>query len=330
MIGHRSGKRRRFAAVGVATALVAATFGFAGAPVGADDAPGIPDVPPLGFSIDPSQGVVGSTVNGQVDVDDIAANCITDPREFISQFVDPDNPTGTMTPYLEIALGFGNSLNPATADPALLLAAQVGAAFPIGIAADLLQPEPTGVADAAVQATMIMGFADLATASPIAPYGNFDPSTGVGSTPVPDIDGGSQVVIATCVGLPDELDPEAYAAAVEAGAEYIRENFDEPYPSFGSEEFNAVAADIAPAILVNLVEPMALGIATFCVEDGEGSCDEPENGEDPNGNGEEPNGNEPNGNGEGPDGNGNGNGPGGSGGGAQPATPVSGSPTYTG
>ncbi len=329
MIGHRSGKRRRFAAVGVATALVAATFGFAGAPVGADDAPGIPDVPPLGFSIDPSQGVVGSTVNGQVDVDDIAANCITDPIAFAEQFVGlgadvNDSPFGRAgVAYLDSIGGQPGLFELMETDPGLFYAFFVASGLMSAIAGDAANPE--GLIDGAMEATFIMGFADLATASPISPYGNFDPATGIGSTPVPDLDGGTQVVIATCVGIPEDMTAEQFGAMLRVGADYIEANYD-------LDDFDLIEAgtEVAFAMLPAAVQPMALGIAGFCVDDGQGSCDEPENGEDPNGNGEEPNGNEPNGNGEGPGGNGNGNGPGGSGGGAQPATPVSGSPTYTG
>lgn len=262
--------RRRWPAVLAVAALTA--LGLTG---GSATAQTIPDAPELGFTIDPQTGAVGDTVIGQVDPADIAANCITDPAEFVRQFVDIEAGIEE-SPYMMVAFEYGSALDLETVDPAILLAAQIGAFFPLGLALDLEAEEPQGLAAEAMKGTFIMAFADLATAAPIAPYGNFDATTGEGSTVVPDLPGGTQPVIATCVGLPDEIDPAAYAAAVEAGAEQIRANFEEPYPdnAFG-EEFAEVAGAVAPTMLEALIEPKGLGIAFYCVDDGEGSCDDP-------------------------------------------------------
>lgn len=334
MSTRESRRGRGLLGVAAAVALAAATVGVGGASVGADDGPAIPDVPSLGFSIDPSQGEVGSTVDGLVDVDDVAQHCITDPLAFVEQFLgDGSFETGSLvftfdSPYFA-AVSELLADPDVQSDPAMAFAANIALAFPLGLGLDLDDPEGGALVDGAIEATMIMGFADLATASPIAPYGSFDPATGVGSTPVPDIEGGSQIVIATCVGLPDEVSEDDLLAALEVAADYIRENFEEPYPASAVDpEFEEIAGEVAPVILEKLVEPKALGIASFCVDDGEGSCDDDGNG-DGNGNGEGPG---DNGNGDGSgDGNGNGSGNGSGGGGsASPATPVSGSPTYTG
>jgi hypothetical protein len=42
--------------------------------------------PTLGFTIDPTSGIRGSTVNGQVNPADIAAHCVTDLAAFQAQF----------------------------------------------------------------------------------------------------------------------------------------------------------------------------------------------------------------------------------------------------
>ena len=42
----------------------------------------------LGFTIDPTQGPPGTVVNGQVDVADVAASCVTDLTEFQARFED--------------------------------------------------------------------------------------------------------------------------------------------------------------------------------------------------------------------------------------------------
>ena len=41
---------------------------------------------PLGFTIDPTQGLPGDTVTGQVNVADVAASCVTDLAEFQARF----------------------------------------------------------------------------------------------------------------------------------------------------------------------------------------------------------------------------------------------------
>lgn len=336
MISRRPRKGRRLSAVAAAVTLAAATVGFGGASVGADDAPTIPDVPSLGFSIDPSEGAVGSTVNGQVNVDDVAQHCITDPTEFARQFVGLDGDIND-APYARAGNAFmaeiggpGAIASLLATDPAYAYAILVSAGLGDRIHADAADPQ--GVIDGAMEATFIMGFVDLATLRPIAPYGGFDPTTGEGSTPVPDIDGGSHVVIATCVGIPENMTAEQYGAMVQAGADFIEANYD--MESFGMADVQAEGTTIAMAMLPAIVEPLALGVAPFCVDDGAGSCDEAPPVTEPGGN--EPGTGTGAGTGSGSGtGNGSGNGPGfGTGnaavGSAGPATPVSAAPTHAG
>lgn len=236
----------------------------------------IPDAPPLGFEIDPIEGMVGDTVDGQVAAEDIAEHCITDPVEFVAQFVDPEAPLGGGTAYFDAIETWAEGLeDPDDLEPATYLSFMIAAFFPIGLALDLNAEEPEGLAEGAMAGTFIMAFADLETQSPIAPYGNFDKNTGVGSTPVPDLPGGTHPVIATCVGLPDEISPDDIARAIAAGAAYVEQNVAEPYPDNPFDpEFAEVAGAVAPVMLEELIEPKGLGIAFYCVDDGEGSCDE--------------------------------------------------------
>jgi hypothetical protein len=255
-----------------AAALVAVTA----APAQAQE---IPDVPPLGFQIDPAEGAVGSTVNGQVDVDDVAANCITDPTEFVGQFVDPAAPLDGGTPYIDAVLEVVNALPPETDlqnDP-LAFAAVVALFFPVGLAQDLPANGGTGeLVDGALEQTFVMSFADIATASPIEPRGNFDPTTGVGEVTVPDLAPGSHPVISTCVALPAEITQEQLTAAIDAGTAFVESNLTAPYPidvlGEPPTQFAEAAGQIAPVILEALVEPQALGIQFFCVTDASGAC----------------------------------------------------------
>src|SRR5699024_6344625 len=139
----------------------------------------IGDAPPLGFEIDPIEGMVGDTVVGQVDVDDIAEHCITDPYDFVAQFVDPESPASGGTAYWDAVEAYVQSIDDLEEiEPARLQAIYVAAFFPLGLALDLVDPESEGLAESAMQGTFIMAFADLATQSPIAPYGSFDKNTG--------------------------------------------------------------------------------------------------------------------------------------------------------
>jgi hypothetical protein len=266
---------RRFMGVLLAAAL---TFAASGRASGAQE---IPDVPPLGFTISPSEGPTGSVVAGEVDPADIAANCITDPTEFVAQFVDPENPGGgELTPYLEATSGALQQIVPGGApvdmanDP-VEFAAWTSLFFPVGLAGDLPAMGGTGeLVEGALDQTFVMAFADLATVSPVEPLGGFDRESGVGEVAVPSLPAGSHPVIATCVGLPAEITLDEMLAAIDAGAAALEANFAPPFPTSPfSPEFAEVAAQVAPAIIAELVEPRALGVQFFCVFDpATGAC----------------------------------------------------------
>jgi hypothetical protein len=238
----------------------------------------VPDVPPLGFTISPTEGAVGSTVSGTVDTTDVEANCITDASEFVAQFVDLEDPIGVVTPqYLEPLAAFvdglpGEPFEDASTNPTSF-AALVAAFFPIGLALDL-PPNGTGeLAEGALAQTFVMAFADAATATPVDPLGSFDPTTGEGSVTVPDVAAGPQPVIATCVALREGLTADAFATALEPAAAFVEANLEAPFPTNPlAEEFRAAATQVAPVILRELVDPQALGIQFFCVHDSSGAC----------------------------------------------------------
>lgn len=317
---------RRFLAPVLAFALLAGV-------AGTSTAQEIPDVPSLDFSITPGEGAVGSTVEGQVDVADIDEHCITDPRDFVAQLVDPDDPLGgSPTAYLEVFEAWVMENVPdfdlGQLDPEAEFAVLTALFFPLGLALDLGDPDGGELVEGAVAQTFVMAFADLATASPIAPFGSFDRTTGDGSVQVPDLPPGTHPVIATCVGLPEEITIDMVDDAVAAGVAAVEQNLEPPYPTNPlGDEFAPAAGLVAPAILQALIEPRALGIAFYCVDDGTGSCDDDEVPPPPNGT---PPGTPPgNGEGEG-EGEGNGNGNGGGPGTAPGAQAVSGRPTFTG
>jgi hypothetical protein len=264
--------RRVVTAVVAAGALVA----LAAAPAGAQE---IPDVPELGFEIDPLEGPVGSTVNGFVDTDDVAEHCITDPEAFVSQFINLENLFDEEHPYIAAVIAwaeetFGEDFvieNPDTDPVEFMLLVSVFA--PLGLALDVLDPEGGELVEGALAQTFIMAFADLETASPIPPFGNFDRHTGEGSVEVPDIAPGFHPVIATCIGVPEELTFDDIDRAIAAGVAFIEANFETPYPDdFLSDEFAEAAGQVFPAYLEELVQPRALGFEFFCVFDETGVC----------------------------------------------------------
>jgi hypothetical protein len=237
----------------------------------------VPDVPPLGFEISPAQGPVGSQVDGQVNVDDVAEHCVTDPDEFVGQFVDPANPTTELTPYISAVQEYGAQqgffeLSPEeVANNPQAFAWAVALFFPVGLAGDLPSQGGTGELVASAQAeTFVMAFADIATVSPIEPRGTFDAATGVGQVAVPDIAPGSHPVVATCVAVRPDIAVDDVAAAIDAGGSFVDANLTAPYPidDVLGEEFAAAAGQVAPVMIEQLIEPVALGVQFFTVGSG--------------------------------------------------------------
>lgn len=264
----------------------------------------------MGFEIDATQGVVGDTVYGVVSVDDIAEHCITSPGEFLASIptIDPSDPA---EPYTQWVIETGQRLGVEEALPfehparvALLI---------MGVAPGEMAADPDVVEEAMAE-TFVMAFADLESASPIEPMGSFDPISGEGSVNVPDLAPGTHPVISTCASVPEDWAAIDWDAAHSVAIAKIEEL---TASEAGFDMFDD-GAEVFGAFIRELMEPRALGIQLFCVDDGTGSCDEdetpdPTDPETPPGEG------------------GEGDGDGGNGGSQAPgATPVKGRPSYTG
>ena len=225
----------------------------------------IPDVPPLGFEIDPSEGSVGSTVNGQVNPADISQHCETDPGVWgtsTSQILYGAFTEWAASKGLDLESGEGVDPN----DPLYM------PMFLVFMGATGLATQPD-IQQSGIESTFVMAFADIESASPIDPLGSFDRNTGEGSVVVPNISGGMHPVIATCVSIKENISISEFDTAFNKMAAYYDSKYPEPTSDF--TELQARAADIVPVLLRELVEPKALGFQFYCVDDGEGSCDEP-------------------------------------------------------
>jgi hypothetical protein len=237
----------------------------------------------LGFTIDPTQGIPGDTVSGQVNPDDVAAQCVTTVE-------------GLQAVFQELLAGpfvGGNTEGELTQkffpDPNNIIYENLGqisyvlTLFTIlGIAENI-----NGATETALPQTFVMTFADLATQDPIGELGHFDPVTGEGSVVVPDLDPGVHPVVATCVT--PTFDLVLLEAGIREGAEFLMAigyQFD-----VGSEDgplspaaiafmqdfldsdlegfdlFIAFLGAIGPDLLQPIVVPDALGLQFFTVLD---------------------------------------------------------------
>jgi hypothetical protein len=258
-----------------ALAVAAMTLGIAAPAAAQED---------LGFEIDPTEGFPGDIVNGQVDVADVAQHCITDPVEFVEQFVDLEDPFSGVSPPYRAALeqwfieNWPTPGDTTTSEDPLHFAAFVATFFPLGLALDLPMFGGDGeLIEGALAQTFVMTFADIATQEPVGEMGNFDRDTGAGQVTVPDVAPGLWAVAAACVGLPDEISVDDIDAALQVAAAFVEANFETPYPTgLDTPEFAAAAGQIAPVIIQELVEPHALGFELFDVlSDEEPPVEEP-------------------------------------------------------
>ena len=164
----------------------------------------------LGFTIDPTQGFPGDTVNGQVSTADINAHCVTDleafQAEFQAVFTGPFAGGAAEGDLFSRFFPSGEFVFENLDQSAYSLTGLVV----LGIASNI-----GGAAETALPQTFVMTFADLATQQPLGPLGHFDPVTGVGSVIVPNLAPGKYPVVATCVQPTLDLD------TLEAG---IRKN----------------------------------------------------------------------------------------------------------
>lgn len=258
----------------LAAATVAALSVGLAAPAGAQDAP------TLGFEIDATEGSPGDTVNGQVDVDDIAENCVTNVEEISSRFAELGLALQEILP--DYAPGDGDEFG-STEYLAVQFIGVLAYAIESNMVTDPVPtPESPGAADVMLPQTFIMTFADIATQTPVGERANFDPEVGSATVTVPDVDPGLWAVAATCVT--PSLDEATLRQAVTAAAAFLKSELDLAdqvpldweFPG-GFEAAIAFLADAAPTLLEPLMVPRALGVQIFCVQDARGACpgDEP-------------------------------------------------------
>jgi hypothetical protein len=227
---------------------------------------------PLGFSIDPTLGLPGITVTGQVDVDDVAQFCVTDLAEFQAEFQALiDGPYAGGGPEGELFSRFfpGGEFVFENCDQA---AYSLTGLVALGIGANI-----GGAAETAFPQSFVMTFADIATQNPIGQLGRFDPTTGVGSVVVPDIPPGVAAIAATCVS--PQFDVDLLEAGIRENGAFLEAIGASPC-DINSPEFSQFVADflgqepdifaflnaIGPSLLQNVVKFDALGLQLFTVQ----------------------------------------------------------------
>ena len=169
---------------------------------------------PLGFTIDPTSGIRGSTVNGQVNPADVTANCVTDVSAFQARFGDLFNgPFVGGDTHGELPETFFPDPDNTVYENTNQMAYVLTLFAVLGISADI-----NGAAASALPQTFVMTFADFSQ-KPLGTLGHFDPLTGVGSVVVPDITPGTYPVAGVCVG--PELDLEALKTGIAASGAYF-------------------------------------------------------------------------------------------------------------
>jgi hypothetical protein len=233
---------------------------------------------PLGFTIDPTQGVAGTIVTGQVDPADVAESCVTDLAEFQARFDDLTFNVLAFSAPDPLWLRFF----PADVTDILTtvethdqLAYTLTLLVAVGVASNT-----GGAAEAALPQTFVMTFADLATQEPVGELGSFDPVTGVGSVVTPDVACGPWPVVATCVG--PTFDRDALEAGIRSSGAFLEE-IGAPAVSPIAPEFEAwaqgylgsmntgfdllieFATAVGPTLIQNIVEFDALGLQIFNV-----------------------------------------------------------------
>jgi hypothetical protein len=225
----------------------------------------------LGFTIDPTQGIPGDTVSGQVNPEDIAAHCVTDLAEFQARFqavLDGPFAGGSESGELFGRFFPGGTFVFETCDQA---AYSLTGITVLGIGANIM-----GAAETALPQTFVITFADIATQQPVGELGHFDPATGAGSVIVPDVAPGPWAVAAACVG--PVLDLDVLEAGIRANGAFL-ESLGFPTCDINSPEFAEFVQELlgqdadlftflnafGPTFIRNIVTPDALGVQIFTV-----------------------------------------------------------------
>ena len=247
--------------LGLAAAVTASLLSLAAAPAGAQ----VPEVPPLGFEIDRTEGAPGEVVNGQVDVADVEENCTTDLDEFRTEEGDFFQGIVALVEHVYGEPVLDDPTNFEELAAVLIGVIAVGALFDEAIGQQIFEQ------------TFVMTFADIATQDPVGEIGNFDPATGEGSVTVPDIEPGLWAVAATCV-VPTSDPAEIEAALGEItpiveGLDLSGFGFSEPFPTvteillaaLEGGDFTVLLEEVGPSLLAPLMVPQALGVQLFNV-----------------------------------------------------------------
>jgi hypothetical protein len=226
----------------------------------------------LGFTIDPTQGLPGTTVNGQVSVSDIQQSCVTDlagiEAEFAALLAGPfAGGTASGELFSRIFPGETDFVFENCTQAAYSLTGITG----LGISLDI-----QGAAETTLPLTFVMTFVDLTTQQPLGQLGHFDPATGVGSVVVPSIPPGPEPVAATCVE--PTLDIDRLVAGIEANGAFL-ESLGFPTCDINSQAFADYVVQLlgpdadlftflntfGPTFIQNIVVPRALGVQFFTV-----------------------------------------------------------------
>jgi hypothetical protein len=231
---------------------------------------------PLGFTIDPTQGVPGTVVNGQVDVADVAASCVTDLAEFQARFNDLALNVLAFSAPDPLWLRF---FPPDVMDILTTIETHDQLAYTLTLLVTIgIAINQGGAAEDALPQTFVMTFADLATQQPVGELGSFDPATGIGSVVTPDVSCGPWAVAAVCVG--PNFDRDALEAGIRLSGDFL-EQIGAPPVSPVSPEFEEFAQGflgsmstgfdlliefataVGPTLVRNIVIPDALGVQIF-------------------------------------------------------------------
>src|SRR5262249_45880403 len=226
--------------------------------------------PVLGFTIDPTSGLPGETVNGQVNPTDIAANCVTELEPFQAEFqavIDGPYAGGGTD---------GELFHRFFPDDEFVFETTDQAAYSLtGLTALGISFNINGAAETALPQTFVMTFADFAQ-NPLGTLGHFDPVTGVGSVTVPDIDPGLYPVAATCVR--PLLDVDRLEAGIRKNGAFLAsigmppdlnspefQEFVNNFPGANGDVFQFLTI-IGPTLIQNIVAPTGgLGVQFFTI-----------------------------------------------------------------
>ncbi len=225
--------------------------------------------PTLGFTIDPTSGLPGDTVNGQVNTADVAQYCVTELEPFQAEFEalieGPYAGGGTGGDLFPRFFPGGEFVFENTDQTAYSMTGLVA----LGIGANL-----GGAAETALPQTFVMTFADFAQ-NPLGELGHFDPATGVGSVTVPNLDPGLYPVAAACVRPTYDLD--MLEAGIRKNGAYLSsigmppdinspefQEFIDNYPGANGDLFTFLNL-IGPTLIQNIVQPAALGVQLFTI-----------------------------------------------------------------